>query len=157
MLPFCVVPFVHGFIITGSRSISPEIPTLSGSFNITGKIDKKTTKGKARVLTDTSPKPSGPIKLTTKLTVDYMLTITSLPSTWTVPRDNSATLLDLSAWKSLPRKSNGDEYSINALIRAEVCLNTGPHPSINPFFHAGSRFLGRFSWSACWGGLCRWI
>ena len=34
MLPFCVVPLVHGFIITGSCSISPKIPTLSGSFNI---------------------------------------------------------------------------------------------------------------------------
>jgi hypothetical protein len=119
-------------MITGSRSISPEIPIL-GSMDVTGKIDKKPAKGKARVITYTLPKPSGPIKLTTKLTVDYMLTITSLPSTWTVPQDNSATLLDLSAWESLPRKSNGDEYSIDALIRAEVCVNSSPHCKINPF------------------------
>jgi len=109
---------------TGSRSISPEIQFLSDSSVGIRKINKKTAKGKARVL-NVSPEGSGPIKLTSKLTVDSMSTITSLPSTWTVPRDNSATLVDLSAWDSFPQRPNGDRYSIDALIRAEVCLNSG--------------------------------
>ena len=104
---------------TGSRSFSPEIPFP---------VNKKTSKGKAKIPTDTLRKPSGPIKLTSKLTVDSISTTTSLPSTWTVPRINSATLVDLSALDSLPRKPNGDEYSIDALIRAEVCLNASLHP-----------------------------
>lgn len=92
------------------------------------KVNRKTSKGKARIFTDTLPKPSGLIKLTSKLTVNSISTITSLPSTWTVPRDNSATLVDLSALDSLPRKQNGDEYSIDALIRAEVRPKSTLHP-----------------------------
>jgi len=107
---------------TGLHSISPEIQFLSDS---PVGIRKKTAKGKAQVL-DVSPEGSGPIKITSKLTVDSMSTITSLPSMWTVPWDNSATLVDLSAWHSFPQRPNGDRYLIDALIRAEVCLNLGP-------------------------------
>lgn len=113
-------------ITTGSRSISPDIQFLSDSSAGIRRINKKTAKGKARAL-DVSPEASSPIKLTSKLTVDSISTITSLPSTWTVPRDNSVTLVDLSAWDSFPRRRNGDKYSIDALIRAEVCLNSGIH------------------------------
>jgi hypothetical protein len=112
---------VYSLITTGSRSISPDIQFLPNfSAGIT-KVNRKISKGKSTG-TVTLPKPSGPIKLTSKLTVDSISTTTSLPSTWTVPRDNSATLVDLSALDSLPRKRNGDGYSIDALIRAEVCL-----------------------------------
>ena len=114
-----LVFLVYGQRTTGSRSFSPEIPFP---------VNKKTLKGKAKIPTDTLRKPSGPIKLTSKLTVDSISTTTSLPSTWAVPRINSATLVDLSALDSLPRKPNGDEYSIDALIRAEVCLNASLHP-----------------------------
>ena len=71
---------------------------------------------------------SGPFKLTSKLIVDAISTITSLPSTWTVPRDNSATIVDLSALERLPQKPNGDEYTIDAFIRAEVHLISSLHP-----------------------------
>ena len=104
----------YGLIISGSRSISPEIRFLSGS----SAGIRKTSKGKAK------SSESGPMKLTSKLTVDTITTITSLPSTWAVPRDNSATMVDLSALDRLPRKTNGDEYTIDAFIRAEVCLNS---------------------------------
>ena len=113
-------------ITTGSRSISPDIQFLSDSSAGIRRINKKTAKGKARAL-DVSPEASSPIKLMSKLTVDSISTITSLPLTWTVPRDNSVTLVDLSAWDSFPRRRNGDKYSIDALIRAEVCLNSGIH------------------------------
>ncbi|EDR02648.1 uncharacterized protein LACBIDRAFT_332144 [Laccaria bicolor S238N-H82] len=94
-----------------------EFPHVSSAGITT--VKGKSSKGKARIPTDTWPKPSDPVKLTSKLTVNSISTITSLPSTWTVPRNNSATLVDLSALDSLPRKPNGDEYSIDALIRAE--------------------------------------
>jgi hypothetical protein len=92
---------------------------MSGSSGITSlKVNRKFSKGKA---TAARHGGSGRIKLTSKLTVDSISTTTTLPSTWTVPRDNSATLIDLSALDSLPRKTNGDEYTIDGLIRAEVC------------------------------------
>ena len=53
-----------------------------------------------------------------------MSTITSLPLTWAVPHNNSATLVDLSAWDSFPWRPNGEKYSIDALIWVEVHLNS---------------------------------
>lgn len=120
---------------SGSRSISPEIKFMSGSSAGITKGNRKNSKGKSSIPTDTSPKSCGPIKLTSKLIVDSLSTITSLPSTWTVPRDNSATLLDLSAMDNLPDKPNGGRYTIDALIRAEVCLSSGPHPRQLTLFH----------------------
>ena len=64
------------------------------------------------------------MKLMSKPTVDTISTITSLPSTWAVPRDNSATMVDLSALDRLPQKTNGDEYTIDTFIQAEVYLNS---------------------------------
>jgi hypothetical protein len=108
-------------ITTGSRSTSPELQFTSGSSSITSlKVNRKFSKGKATA----AAHHGGRIKLTSKLTVDSISTTTTLPSTWTVPRDNSATLVDLSALDSLPRKTNGDEYTIDSLIRAEVCGRT---------------------------------
>jgi hypothetical protein len=113
-------------ILLGSRSISPEIQFPSGSSAGITNINIKPSKGKARKPTDTpqAASASGQIKLTSKLSVNSISTTTSLPSTWTVPRDNSATLVDLSALYSLPQKPNGDEYSIDALIRAEVPVHS---------------------------------
>ena len=61
----------------------------------------------------------GAVKITSKLSVDSLDIVASLPSTWAVPRDRSATLVDLSGCE-FPRKRNGEEYTIDGFIRAEV-------------------------------------
>jgi hypothetical protein len=67
-------PLVYGLLLvitTGSRSISPDIQFPSNSSAGITKVNRKISKGKAR--------SSGPMKLTSKLTVDSISTITSLP------------------------------------------------------------------------------
>jgi hypothetical protein len=61
----------------------------------------------------------GTIKITARLSVERLDIVTSLPSTWAVPRDKSATLVDLSGHE-IPSKRNGEEYTIDGFIRAEV-------------------------------------
>jgi hypothetical protein len=61
------------------------------------------------------------VKITSRLSVDQLDVVTSLPSTWAVPRDKSATLVDLSGHE-IPSKRNGEEYTIDGFIRAEVCI-----------------------------------
>jgi hypothetical protein len=71
---------------------------------------KKTGKGKGL---------GGAVKITSRLSVDSLDVVESLPSTWAVPRDRSATLVDLSGY-NIPSKRNGEKYTIDGFIRAEV-------------------------------------
>jgi hypothetical protein len=64
---------------------------------------------------------SSVVKITSRLSVDHLDVVTSLPSTWAVPRDKSAALVDLSGHEILS-KQNGEEYNIDGFIRAEVCI-----------------------------------
>jgi hypothetical protein len=61
------------------------------------------------------------VKITSRLSVDRLDVVTSLPSTWAVPRDRSATLVDLSG-REIPSKRNGEDYTIDGFIRAEVLI-----------------------------------
>ena len=66
------------------------------------------------------------VKITSRLSVDRLDVITSLPSTWAVPRDRSATLVDLCGHEILSKK-NGDGYTIDGFIRAEVRIQNALH------------------------------
>jgi hypothetical protein len=63
------------------------------------------------------------VKITSKLSVDRLDVETSLPSTWAVPRDRSATLVNLTGHE-IPSKRNGEEYTIDGFIRAEVRIHS---------------------------------
>ena len=67
------------------------------------------------------------IKISSRLYVDCLDVVTSLPSTWAVPGDRSATLVDLSGHE-IPSKRNGKEYTIDGFIRAEVRIRNILHP-----------------------------
>ena len=102
-----------------SRSSEKEVPESQVPESAPGpstsspsEIKKKPTK---------KAKSSGQIKITTKLFVDRLEVRNTVPHTWTVPRDNAATLLDLSDMEAIPTRRNGGNMSIDAYIRQEVC------------------------------------
>ena len=85
-------------------------------------MSRKTGKGKGRKERDMAKSRSdGTVKITSRLSVERLDVITLLPSTWAVPRDRSATLVDLSGHE-IPSRRNGEEYTIDGFIRAEVCI-----------------------------------
>ncbi|KAF8155402.1 hypothetical protein B0H34DRAFT_675602 [Crassisporium funariophilum] len=61
---------------------------------------------------------SKPLRLTAKMKVESLHTITNVPSTWLVPRRKEATLLDLTD-KKLPDKGNGSKMTMDAFIRSQ--------------------------------------
>ena len=82
------------FIISESHSISPEIEFQDSPASISFKKNQRsrnTGKGKEQVRYHGSV-----VKITSRLSVDGLEVVISLPSTWAVPRDRSATLVDLS-------------------------------------------------------------
>lgn len=111
------------------RTSSPDVEVFSSTSLNEKTTDKKKTKSKGK------ERAINPFKLTSRVFVDHLLTVTSLPSTWAVPHDNSATLVDLSAIDTFPRRQNGQEYSIDGYVRAEVriwhslVINKCPHSS----------------------------
>ena len=58
-----------------------------------------------------------PIQITKKLTVKAVKTLDAISSTWTVPHDDMAYLLDL---ESLPTRPSGETYTMDAYIHSEV-------------------------------------
>jgi hypothetical protein len=108
---FFVVSNFIIFIISGSRSVSPEIKFLESAASLSF---KRSRKGKEK-------NRHSVVKITSRLSVDRLDVITSLPSTWAVPRDRSATLVDLSGCE-IPSRRSGEEYTIDGFIRAEVCI-----------------------------------
>jgi hypothetical protein len=65
---------------------------------------------------------AGSVRLTKKVHVNSLTTINTVPTTWAVPRQNEATLLDLSHVKEFPCRTSGETYTIDGWIRAEVHL-----------------------------------
>jgi hypothetical protein len=105
--------------------------------------------GKERDIGSKSKKghSGGAIKVTSRLSVERLEILTSLPSTWAVPRDRSATLVDLSG-REIPSKRNGEEYTIDGFIRAEVRIQNVLHLLLVRFICLilGSRLMGRNHW-----------
>jgi len=67
---------------------------------------------------------TGSVRLTKKVHVNSLTTINTVPTTWAVPRQDEATLLDLSHFKEFPCRASGETYTIDGWIRAEVHLVT---------------------------------
>ena len=80
-------------VVSGSHSVSPEVEFLdSAALILLKKIQRSKNTGKGK---EQDRHYSSVIKITSKLSVDCLDVVTSLPSTWAVPRDRSATLVDL--------------------------------------------------------------
>lgn len=60
-------------------------------------------------------------RLTKKLAVERLEPVQTIPSTWPVPRDNAAYLVDF-AKVSLPKTNKGAQMTMDAFIRHEVHL-----------------------------------
>ena len=108
------------FIVSGLRSVSPEIEFFESAPSISFKKNQRSSRNTGNGK-DHDRCHGSVVKITSRLSVDHLDVVTSLPSTWAVPRDRSATLVDLSEYR-IPSKRNGEEYTIDGFIRAEVCI-----------------------------------
>jgi hypothetical protein len=114
------------------RSLEPEIAPASSSlaqedsYKGKGKSKEKKAKGKNA--------HSGQIQITRQLKVDNIVEISSVPSTWNVPRTPTAYCIDLSASKSLLTTESGKVLNIDTYIRSEVRDTLRPWFPINYFF-----------------------
>ena len=91
-------------VVSGSRSVSPEVEFLDSAASISfKKIQRSKNTGKGKEQDRHYGTYSSVVKITSKLSVDRLDVVTSLPSTWAVPRDRSATLVDLTGLE-IPNK-----------------------------------------------------
>ncbi|KAJ7268270.1 hypothetical protein C8J57DRAFT_1227989 [Mycena rebaudengoi] len=85
-----------------------------------GQEDADQRKGKAKEGREKGKNAhSGQIKITRQLEVDNIVELSSVPSTWDVPRTPSAYRVDLSASKSLLTTESGKVLNIDTFIRSE--------------------------------------
>jgi hypothetical protein len=119
------------------ESKSPEIEFSSGSNRLP--VSRMKDKGKGRAMDG--------VTITNKLKVDKIECLTAVPSTWTVPREKTAYLVDLMEMDEAPTKSSGNILSLNAYICAEVCCLNGLPTLRIITCSLGSRIMGWFVWT----------
>lgn len=89
----------------------PSLPERSSSVDL--QPTKRQKKGKAKANAEQ-------IQITRQLTVDEIVEVSKVPSTWDVPRIPTAFLVDLSDSQELLEASNGKIRPLDAFIRSEV-------------------------------------
>jgi hypothetical protein len=99
-----------------ARTLSSDVETVDTTSTEATAYRQLVAKKPSRKKTKKRPDA---VKITHKLFVDRIETLTSIPPTWTVPRNNVAYLLELADEELLTTKA-GSPQSIDAFIRSEV-------------------------------------
>jgi len=99
-----------------ARTLSSDVKTVDTTSTEGTAYRKLVAKKPSRKKTKKSPDA---VKITYKLFIDRIETLTSVPLTWTVPQNNIAYLLELADEEPLMMKA-GFPQSIDSFIRSEV-------------------------------------
>jgi hypothetical protein len=85
------------------------------------------------------------VKITKKVSVDEIEILDTVLTTWTVPRTSTAYLVDFSTMP-VPERRNGDEYTLDAFVRSEICGLVHEPFITHLMIDIGPRILGGFNW-----------